>query len=293
MENYSSESKDRLLEQADGYSDSHFDGSTERHNSRLAGSWIRTNALSLAILALLLYIAVLQTVDIASKRAEPKESINDDVHDAHSTLADPFLEYEDRQEWYAYEHPWKQEPSEELDAVWDNFLYARNVRVTADEMDLAHENKTERLRISGGDYAGVLGVFHHMHCLNNLRRALHWGYYGPHLAETKHPDAFSTEHSGNQPTIYSSKFCPKERTIASTRSARRSCAIANTAVYTALWHDDAKTPLSKDLTSNHEAKCVKWDSLDSWARERALVPGQYNYLPGPYESNKVDRIGGR
>lgn len=73
---------------------------------------------------------------------------------------------------------------------------ALNIRIKPAELDRLGENKTNRVRVNNGDYLGALGVFHHLHCLNNLRRVLHWDYYGPRLAHTTHPEGFEDGHSG-------------------------------------------------------------------------------------------------
>lgn len=54
---------------------------------------------------------------------------------------------------------------------------------------------------------------------------------------------------------------------------------ANTAVYTADWEFNPNPEVSKDVSSEATTTCMNWDSLNDWARERALVPGTYHYLP--------------
>ena len=108
-----------------------------------------------------------------------------------------------------------------MDAIWDDVLYCKphnvlvakiaanshlalNIRIGNDELDLLNENKTNRVQVTGGkgnDYVGVLGVYHHMHCLNNIRRLLSWDYYGPKLAGEKHMEGFSREHSRTSPPL--------------------------------------------------------------------------------------------
>ncbi len=71
-------------------------------------------------------------------------------------------------------------------------------------MNFLKENKSNRVQVTGGnrqsdhDYVGVLGVYHHLHCLNNLRRAIHWDYYGPRMSGLKHLEGLSKEHSGKR-----------------------------------------------------------------------------------------------
>ena len=72
---------------------------------------------------------------------------------------------------------------------------ALNIRVTLGELASVKENVTNRVQVDNGDYAGVLGAYHFLHCLNNLRRIVHWNYFEPRLTDA-HPDAFSKGHSG-------------------------------------------------------------------------------------------------
>jgi hypothetical protein len=58
-------------------------------------------------------------------------------------------------------------------------------------VDLLRENKTNKLQVDNGDYVGTLGVYHHLHCLNNLRRFVHWEYREKHGIL----EAFSAAHS--------------------------------------------------------------------------------------------------
>lgn len=165
-------------------------------------------------------------------------------------------------------------------------------------MSVLHENRTNRVQVDGGDFAGVLGVYHHMHCLNNLRRVVHWDCYGPLLANGKHPEGFSKEHSGQgenaMTTAAATRLTEKlaDHCIDSIRQALM--CHANTALYTAERLNDSHVPINKELRSSAVTRCVKWDNLHQWARARALVRGKYKYLPGPYEVNRLeDGLSGR
>ncbi|KAI1762686.1 hypothetical protein GGR53DRAFT_500381, partial [Hypoxylon sp. FL1150] len=57
-------------------------------------------------------------------------------------------------------------------------------------------NTTNRVQVNRGDYFAALGVFHYIHCLNNLRKVVHWDYYGPKVAMSGREEAYSKEHSG-------------------------------------------------------------------------------------------------
>ncbi|KAK3328592.1 hypothetical protein B0T19DRAFT_424970 [Cercophora scortea] len=244
------------------------DGDESRHDRKPSRRWMPRSltALGLAILALLVYVAAVFTVHVAAQL-----TVSYQVFDTHFTLPKDSLRYEERREWGGLEHPWNLAPSDELDAAWNDLLYAMNFRATPEDLDAVGENKTDRVRVVGGDYAAVLGVYHHLHCLNNLRRVIHWDYYGPRLAGTRHPEGYSKEHSNHCiDVIRQSLMCHP-----------------NTAIYTAQWQDDPHSPISNAIKSDAVTTCVKWDSLEGWARQRALVPGNYFYLPGPYKSNRA------
>ena len=46
---------------------------------------------------------------------------------------------------------------------------------------------------------------------------------------------------------------------------------ADTALYSAEWVKGSHEPDNKEIRSDAEVMCVKWDSIDSWARSRALI----------------------
>ncbi|KAK4107237.1 hypothetical protein N656DRAFT_849603 [Canariomyces notabilis] len=245
------------------------DGSVEFHDcnqcrQRPDNRRVSENAIRLAIVSLLVYIAAVLTFLVASKQHGGQQTPSD-APSSHSVLPKDVVQYEDRPEWEELKHPWSLEPSDELDMAWKDLLYAINIRITPSELDELGENKTNRVQVNGGDYAGVLGVYHHLHCLNNLRRLIHWDYYGPRLANTKHPEGFAKEHSNHCiDAMRQTLLCH-----------------ANTAIYTVEYTGNPRSPVGRDLKSRAVTKCVNWDALNGWARQRALVPGQYSYILRP------------
>lgn len=78
-----------------------------------------------------------------------------------------------------------------------SILAALNIRVKKDELDLVGNVTAERVRVNGGDYAGEVGVYHHLHCLNNLRMVVHWDYYESRLPKyDPKNNPFAKTHSG-------------------------------------------------------------------------------------------------
>ncbi|KAI0149950.1 hypothetical protein F4776DRAFT_672105 [Hypoxylon sp. NC0597] len=174
--------------------------------------------------------------------------------------------YTERQAWSSLQNPWNQEPSDEVDALWGDTLYALNLRITKDEVDLLGLNTTNRVQLNGGDYLGVIGVYHHLHCLNNMRIAIHWDYYQAKYGNYSPQEAFSREHSDHCIDILRQALMCNP----------------NTEMHTAEWLDRPHELGDKELSGQSTTTCVKWDSLEKWARPRALRPGEYSFRPGPY-----------
>jgi hypothetical protein len=65
---------------------------------------------------------------------------------------------------------------------------------------------------------------------------------------------------------------------------------ADTALYSAEWIKDSHGPESKAIRSDAEIMCVRWESLDAWARSRALTDRGLRYLPGPFEKVHGDKV---
>ncbi|KAI1823340.1 hypothetical protein F4861DRAFT_335712 [Xylaria intraflava] len=270
MEEHSEQSCDLLPKYEHRISDE-YRYKHERHRSTIY-TW--QNSILLVIVSLLGYIAVRVTFFGSSQcNCQAPTAVDEN----YVVVPKDVLQYEERPEWYQPRSPWNQEPSEELDIIWTDLLRALNIRITSAEMSYLNANKTNRVQVTGGDhendheydYVGVLGVYHHLHCLNNLRRVIHWDYYGPLLTDAKHPEGLSIEHSDHCiDTIRQALMCN-----------------ANTGVYTSEWDYETHNP-SRSLETRSSTTCVRWDSLDSWARERALVPGEYKYIRGPYDPDR-------
>lgn len=61
-------------------------------------------------------------------------------------------------------------------------------------MHYLQENLTDLIQVDHHDYAAVMGIFHHLHCLNNLRKIIHWDYYESLV--NAEAEGFSKGHSG-------------------------------------------------------------------------------------------------
>ncbi|KAI1139317.1 hypothetical protein F5Y05DRAFT_344466 [Hypoxylon sp. FL0543] len=269
MEKHSEDSQDPLLRPSAEESSIHLRNSSseQKNGSRSIRLWLRANALLLTIFVLLLYVAIALTVDIAVRFAglPPKQA-----SDSSSTLMGDVIRYEERAEWYPPGSPFDQGPSDELDAAWDDLLHAINIKVTGDELDFLGINKTNKVQVNGGYYIGSIGVYHHLHCLNNLRMVVHWDYYESKFAGSPYFDHLGKEHS--------------DHCINALRQAVM--CHANTAITTFEWVDEDNQLDGKEQRLDAVTTCARWDSLDDWARQRILVAGNYTYRPGPFERGK-------
>ncbi|KAK3331672.1 hypothetical protein B0T19DRAFT_413740 [Cercophora scortea] len=182
------------------------------------------------------------------------------------------LKYDERSEWTRGMHnPWNLPPSDELDEAWKDLLYPLNLRVSGTELDLVGENRTNAARVTGGDYLGVMGVYHNLHCLNALRVQLHWDYY----------EAKSLKLSKIASNVSISGHIA--HCIDSIRQAL-TCH-PNMAVAVSDYVNDPSFYVSEDVRNSATVQCVNWDSLHGWAKQRALVAGEYKFLPGPWHKS--------
>ncbi|KAI0113113.1 hypothetical protein F4814DRAFT_449560 [Daldinia grandis] len=286
MEKGSTESRDRLLGETE-YVDAKFRSSDESKSS--IRRWIRSNVLLLVIFVLLLYIAIVLTIDSAARLGTQQQCLGADTH---FRLPADAVRYEEKQEWYTLREPWDKDPSDELDDQWEDLLYALNIRVSPREMAQLGSNLTNRIQVDGGDYLGVMGVYHHLHCLNNLRRIVHWDYYESRVADVGSTGPFGKGHSGKPIDPPMSKeyqayiYHPTDHCINAIRQALM--CHANTEIHTGQWIYDPDRPQASKLGSHSVTTCVKWDSLNNWARSRALRSGEYTYRPVPIDETMSD-----
>ncbi|KAI1108251.1 hypothetical protein F5Y14DRAFT_94902 [Nemania sp. NC0429] len=256
MEDSREDSKFPLLEQSVHCDVCHRGPTSKR-------SWLRSNALSLGAFLLLLYIAAMLTfVPRGTHQAKVVDELVPQLNDRF-TLPHKLLEFEDRIAWLPPHDPsiahWSKGPSQETDDLWDHLLHALNIRVTSDEVAILGLNTTNRMQLNDGDYVGVLGVYHHLHCLNNMRIVLHWDYYKEQFKNFDRPYVFSVEHADHCiNTLRQSIMCN-----------------ANTEMHLGEWLSASAN--AKELSGESMATCLKWESLDNWARPRAIVAGQFDY----------------
>ncbi|KAK5625194.1 hypothetical protein RRF57_000910 [Xylaria bambusicola] len=207
---------------------------------------------------LLSYIAVLGTLYIRQPLCTSVSVPLSSATSEHAKLLQMPLEFEERSAWLPLQAPWDQEPSPTLDQAWADLMFGLNVRVTADEVESLGFNTTDRLRVNGGDYFGVVGVYHQIHCLNSIRMMLYWDYYKIRFANSTDSELFTLGHTAHCiDTLRQWLMCH-----------------GGVEIHLANWVD---TPAERELDGATSTTCLKWDSLAAWTRPRTLVPGTYTY----------------
>lgn len=63
---------------------------------------------------------------------------------------------------------------------------------------------------------------------------------------------------------------------------------ANTQIITAEWVDYDNDLGGREARSDTVTTCVNWESLDNWARQRALRKGNFSYRPRPFKITKTN-----
>ncbi|KAF2019508.1 hypothetical protein BU24DRAFT_459176 [Aaosphaeria arxii CBS 175.79] len=182
------------------------------------------------------------------------------------------IQFKDRPEWSMghYGSGFNAPPSDELDDLWEDLLEAKNIRISPEEVRSLDTNLTHKVRVNDGDYVGVIGAYHQLHCLNIIRRLIHWDYYGPRMSEEERESFLWKQHHSDHclEVFRQSIMCH-----------------AYPSFYLGEWVADSHEFPNIELMAQGSTKCVDWDSLDTWARKRKLVQGHFKTKPGPYEKS--------
>ncbi|CAG8972143.1 hypothetical protein HYALB_00009691 [Hymenoscyphus albidus] len=142
------------------------------------------------------------------------------------------------------------DPSPELDLAWHNLFEDNNVKVDKNDLDLAG---LKSVQLANGGYIAQLNVFHELHCLKKIR---HWIFKDYYVLPKNYTEAELKEWPAHInhciDMLRESIMC-----------------LGDTSLVTFTWIGDGKhrTPTPWDRSSH---KCVKWDSLTRWTKERSV-----------------------
>ncbi|KAI0112529.1 hypothetical protein GGR51DRAFT_557112 [Nemania sp. FL0031] len=146
----------------------------KRKLSRLPWLWM----LSTLTFACTTVVLLLKPLDLSSKcidaGVKPHELIDTKLVNVQFTGA---LTYDENgtlfNEYPVGEKLWVGDPSPEIDASWDSLEEAFYILLEGDEADIVRDHTT----LEHGYWLTGLDVFHQLHCLDSLRRALRPDYY--------------------------------------------------------------------------------------------------------------------
>ncbi|KAI6093648.1 hypothetical protein F4821DRAFT_221079 [Hypoxylon rubiginosum] len=142
-------------------------------------------------------------------------------------------------------------PSPQSDLAWSGLLEA-NIRISKDEM---RRLDTTSLPFQDGDgYLGMLGVYHQLHCLKQLRKWIYRDYYYRDESQSVLDErAFHADHCVEY--LRQIIMCHGDTTVNPFR-----------------WlHDDSVLHRSgPTLKEGAQYECVNWDMLSEWAKSRRV-----------------------
>ena len=159
-----------------------------------------------------------------------------------------------------------------------------NIHVTSQEMYALDANTTNRLRFANDNYVGVLGVYHHLHCLDLLRRFIHSDYYNPIASEVSmRGGKDNMAHLGKQ-------LLDRNTTLLLSNCLDHCIDMIRQKVmchpsldtYTIEWKSKHASDLKHNLRTTSESRCANWEALDEWARKRARIRGRDKFQVGPF-----------
>ncbi|KAL3293733.1 tat pathway signal sequence [Colletotrichum asianum] len=143
------------------------------------------------------------------------------------------------------------DPRPELEDAWDELLSAINIRVDDDELTKMGRDASTAVKINDGEggYAGMLDIFHHLHCLRMIRIG-----YTLDLYPTYQP--MLSSQMGELVPMHIDHCIDELRQAVMCR--------ADVTVLTSDWIDWHPKPW---LNFNVEHECVNWDNVFQWSKE--------------------------
>ncbi|KAI3336897.1 hypothetical protein HD806DRAFT_475104 [Xylariaceae sp. AK1471] len=143
-------------------------------------------------------------------------------------------------------------PSDDQDKAWDELIRPIFFNVSLEEVERAEESVPDEItELADGGYLAILGVYHELHCLRQLRFWLYKDRYYPNVTE-----------KGSEYIHNHLDHCLE--TLRLTIQCH-----ANTALYTFHWADPAD--IQPSTKSNSRSVCAKWEPIEAWAYSRRVA----------------------
>ncbi|PHH86940.1 hypothetical protein CDD83_9555 [Cordyceps sp. RAO-2017] len=142
-------------------------------------------------------------------------------------------------------------PSLEQEKAWDALVEPTYFNLSREELARAGESAEAVVEVASGGYLAALGVYHELHCLQQLRYWLYRDQYYPDAAGAQGPRGMRPHLDHCLETLRLTVMCR-----------------ANTALYTFNWREPTRAKPA--LQSSSRSVCVKWSSVQDWAYSRKL-----------------------
>ncbi|KAF2237743.1 hypothetical protein EV356DRAFT_357504 [Viridothelium virens] len=140
------------------------------------------------------------------------------------------------------------EPSWDGDIAWNSLLHNDTFRIKEEEAKRL--DFTGHVRAKKGGYAGIIGVFHNLHCLRRLRQTLYADYYYPNQTEAQRErDWHHNTHCLE--SLRTSIMCHPYLTV-----------------FPYYWSGIIEHDLS--APPNAKRECINWNRVQRLSNERAL-----------------------
>jgi len=164
----------------------------------------------------------------------------------------------------------RQKPGPQVDAAWWSLLDTRPVPITKERVLEIGKDPAEAVKIPeswghGSDmYFGRIDVFHHIHCLDALRKEAYFEhYYGE-----RYPGGLNDTSDFHREHLSHCIYLLLQNVLCS----------ANTDVYTHIWVDNLEHPWP-DFEVNHQ--CKNFDAVLDWQKKNALDEKAFSELVKP------------
>jgi len=154
-------------------------------------------------LAFCVFNALLVLIIIVVFRSDLHNRVQDVVCTKHLNQPSPALEaveYEVQQfkAGLKAKSVWSEDPGAEVDKAWHNITETGYFGLPEEAWKSFNPHLEEGVKLPNGQYLATLDVYHKLHCLDILRRAVHFNYYhDKYPAFINHTDATINEHLGH------------------------------------------------------------------------------------------------
>ncbi|TGJ82857.1 hypothetical protein E0Z10_g5904 [Xylaria hypoxylon] len=150
-------------------------------------------------------------------------------------------------------------PTSQQESAWTEMLAPMYFAATRQEMLSAEEALNNGVQLASGNYLATIGVYHELHCLQQMRLFLYRERYYHNITESQ--EEYLYEHLDH---------CLEALRITI-------MCHGNTGLYTFAW--ESATPDKATTKSNARSACVKWNSIEEWSRSRPLASSDPVVIP--------------